>query len=167
MIQKTHFRIRPRTLDYLSTCHRTTWADITAVGVSQWAADTMGIRQEKGGLTTPLNDNEVRESVGVIDQSMSISNVQGTGPEQCDVLHDHCVTRIRSLASTSLHSNWYLADKTHLDGQRVKAALDEFGEVGLGRRKNGIDETPTTKMTFIHIGMYFIAQMLCSLFLIM
>jgi len=45
--------------------------------------------------------------------------------------------------------------------------LDEFVEVGLLRRKNRIDETPTKKMKLVPIGMKFLALMLLLLFLMM
>jgi hypothetical protein len=60
-----------------------------------------------------------------------------------------------------------MADKTNLDGQKLKAALDEFAEVGLRRRKNRLEETPTKKRKLVHVGMYFIAPMLLLLFLMM
>lgn len=60
-----------------------------------------------------------------------------------------------------------MADKTILNGQYVKAALVELVEVGLGRRQNMIDNSPTKKMKFVHVGMYFIALMLVLLFLMM
>jgi hypothetical protein len=68
------------------------WAENTGFGVSQWAAETMGIWQDKGGLTTQWMDNEVRERVWEIAQSMSIINRQGAGPKQWDILNDRCVT---------------------------------------------------------------------------
>jgi hypothetical protein len=60
-----------------------------------------------------------------------------------------------------------MADKTMLDGQKLKAALDEFAEFGLRRRKNRLEETPTKKRKLMHVGMYFIALMLVLLFLVM
>jgi hypothetical protein len=39
------------------------WAKNAGVGVSQWAAKTIGIWQHKGGLTTQRIDNKVRERV--------------------------------------------------------------------------------------------------------
>ena len=50
--------------------------------VGPWAAETTGIGQEKGGLKTQRNDNQARERVWVIAQSMSISCMQGGSPEQ-------------------------------------------------------------------------------------
>jgi len=38
-------------------------AENAGVGVSQWAADTLGIWQEKGGLTIQWKDIKVRECV--------------------------------------------------------------------------------------------------------
>jgi len=60
-----------------------------------------------------------------------------------------------------------MADKTDLDGQKLKAAMDEFAEVGLRQRKNRVEDTLTTKTKLVHVGMYFIAPMLIVLFLIM
>lgn len=60
-----------------------------------------------------------------------------------------------------------MADTTILDGQKMKAALDEFAEDGLRVRKDRIDQTPTNKWRFIYIGMYFIAPMFLLLFLMM
>jgi len=68
------------------------WAKNTRVGVSQWAAETMGIRQENGGLTKQQKDNTVRECIWEIAQSMSISNKPGASTEQWDLLIDHCIT---------------------------------------------------------------------------
>jgi len=62
------------------------------VGVSQWAAETMGIWEDKGGLTTQRIDNKVRQRVWEIVQSMSIINKQGAGHEQWDLLIDRWVT---------------------------------------------------------------------------
>jgi len=131
------------------------------------AAETMGIWQDKGGLTTQQIDNKVRERVWEIAQSMSIIIKQGAGPEQWDLLIDCCVTRISELESERPLWKWYMADKTNLDGQKVKGALDEFAEVGLRRRKNTLEETPTKKRKLVHVGMYFIAPMLLLLFLMM
>jgi len=50
------------------------WAENARVGVSQWAAETMGICQDKGGLTTQQINNKVRERVWEIAPSMSIIN---------------------------------------------------------------------------------------------
>jgi len=143
------------------------WAENAGVGVSQWAAENMGIRQEKGGLTTQRIDNIVRECMWEIAQSMSIINKQGAGPEQWDLLIDCCVTRISGLESNRPLWKRYMADKTNVDGQKLNAALDEFAEVGLRRRKNRLEETPTEKRTLVHVGMYFIAPMLLLLFLMM
>jgi len=73
-------------------------AENTAVGVRQWAAETMVIWQDKGGLTTQWIDNKMRECIWEIAQSMSLVNKQGAGPEQSDLITDCCVTRIRDLA---------------------------------------------------------------------
>jgi len=143
------------------------WAENTGVGASQWAAETMGIWQDKGGLTTQRIDNKVRECVWEIAQSMSIVNKQGAGPEQWDHLIDHCVTPISDLESKRPLWKRYMADKTNLDGQKLKAALDEFAEVGLCWRKNTLEKTLTKKSKLVHVGMYFIALMLLLLFLMM
>jgi len=117
------------------------WAENTGVGVSQWAAETIGIWQNKCGLTTQRIDNKVREHVWEIAQSMSIINKQGASPEQWDILIDRCVTRISDLVSKRPLWNRYMADKTNIDGVIVKAALDELPEVGLRQRKIMLKET--------------------------
>jgi hypothetical protein len=91
----------------------------------------MGIWQDKGGLATQRMDNKVRVHVWEIAQSMSIINKQGAGPKQWDLLIDHCVTRISELESKRPLWERYMATKTNLDGQKLKAALGEFAEVGL------------------------------------
>jgi len=96
----------------------------------------MGIRQEKGGLTTQRIDDIARECMWENAQSMSILNKQGAGPEQWDLLIDCCITRISGLQSKRPLWKRYMADKTNLDGQKLKAALDKFAEVGLYRRQN-------------------------------
>jgi len=68
------------------------WAKNAVVGVSQRAAETMGIWQDEGGLTTQRIDNTVRECIWAIALSLSIINKQGTGPEKWDLLLDHCIT---------------------------------------------------------------------------
>jgi len=143
------------------------WAENAGVGVSQWAAETMGIWQGKGGLTTQQIDNKVRERVGEISQSMSIINQQGAGLEQWDLLIDHCVTRISELESKRPLWKRYMADKTNLDSRKLKAALDGFAEVGLRWTKNRLEETPTKKRKLVLVGMYFITPMLILLFLMM
>jgi hypothetical protein len=60
-----------------------------------------------------------------------------------------------------------MADKTNLNGQKLKAALDEFAEVGLRRSNNRLKETLTKKRKLMHVGMYFIALMLLLPFLMM
>jgi len=57
------------------------WAENAGVVVSQWAADSVGIWLEKGGVTTQRNVNTVRDHVCEIAQLMGISNNQGAGPE--------------------------------------------------------------------------------------
>jgi hypothetical protein len=39
------------------------WAQNAGIGVSQWAAETMGIWQDKGGLKTQRIETEVRECI--------------------------------------------------------------------------------------------------------
>jgi len=143
------------------------WAKNTSVGVSQRAAETMGIWQDKGGLTTQQIDIKVRERIWEIAQSMSIINKQGAGPKQWHLLFDRSVTRISDLASKWPHRKWYMADKTNLNGQKFKPTLDEFMEIGLCQRTNRVDETLTKKRKLVHIGMYFIALILLLLFLMM
>jgi len=59
-----------------------------------------------------------------------------------------------------------LPDRTNLESLKLKAALDEFSEVGLRRRKHMINKTPTKRRIFDHAGMYFIALILLLLFLL-
>jgi len=113
------------------------------VGVSQWVAETIGIWQDKSGLTTQRIHNEVREHILEIAQSMSIISEQGASPEQWDLLIDRCVNRISDLESKRPLWKQYMADKTNFDGQILKAALDVFAEVGLHERKKRLKETPT------------------------
>jgi len=143
------------------------WAENAGVGVSQWGAEIMGIWQDKGGLTTQRIDNKVREHFWEIAWSRSIINKQGAGPEQWDLLIDRCITRISELESKRPLWKQYMADKTNLDGQKIKAALDEFAEVVLCRKMNMLEETPTKKWKLVPVGMYFIAPMLLLLFLMM
>jgi len=84
-----------------------------------------------GGLTTQRIDNTVVERIWEIAQSLSIINKQGAGPGQWDLLIDCCVTPISDLVSKRLLWKRYMADKTNLHGQKLKAALHEFAEVGL------------------------------------
>jgi len=143
------------------------WAENAGVGISQWAAETMRIWQDEGGLTTQRMDNKVREHVWEIAQSMSIINRQGASREEWDLLIDRCVTPITELESKRLLWKRYMADKTNLDGQKLKAALDASAEVGLRRRKNRGEVTPSKKRKLTNVGMYFIAPMLLSQFLMM
>jgi len=57
------------------------WADNAGIGVSQWAAESIGIWQDKGGLTTQRTDDKVRVRVWEISQSRSIIIEQGAGRE--------------------------------------------------------------------------------------
>jgi len=143
------------------------WAASAGVGVMEWTAETIRIWQDKGGLTTQWIDNEVRERIWEIAQSMSIINKQGARPGKWDLLIDRCVTRISDLECKRLLWKWYMANKTNLDGQKLKVALDEFTEVGLRGRENRLKETPTRMRKLIHVGKYFIAPMLHLLFLMM
>jgi len=92
------------------------WAENPGDGVSQWAAETMGIWQDKGGLTTQQIDNKVRERIWEIAQSMSIINKQMAGPEQWDLEIDRWVTQISNLASKSPLWICSMADNTNFDG---------------------------------------------------
>jgi hypothetical protein len=107
------------------------WANNATVGVSQWAAETMGIWQDQGGLTTQRMDGIVRVRDGAIAQFMSIINEEGTRPEQWDLLIDCCVARISDPDSNTHLWEPYIVHKTNLDGQKLKAALDEVVEVVL------------------------------------
>jgi len=127
----------------------------------------MGIWLDKGALTKQRIDDKVRERVREIAQSMSIISKQGAGPEQWDLLIDRCIAQISDLQSKRPHWKWYMADMTNLDGQKLKAALDEFAEVGLHPRKNNVAETLTKKRKLMQVGMYLIAPMLLLFFVMM
>jgi len=60
-----------------------------------------------------------------------------------------------------------MADKTNLDGQKPKAAVDEIGEDALRGQTNRLEETPTKKRTLVHLGMYITALMLLFILLMM
>jgi len=75
------------------------WAENAGVGVSQWAAETIGISQDMGGLTTQRIDNTVSQRIWEVAQSMRFINKQGTGPEQWDLLIDHRITPISDQTS--------------------------------------------------------------------
>ena len=60
-----------------------------------------------------------------------------------------------------------MADKTNLDCQIPKAAVDEIGEDALRGQTNRLEETPTKKRTLVHLGMYITALMLLFIFLMM
>jgi hypothetical protein len=60
-----------------------------------------------------------------------------------------------------------MPNKTNLDGQKLKAALDKFADIGFLKRKNQIEETLTKKSKLMHVGMNFIAPMLLLLVLMM
>jgi len=141
------------------------WADNACIGVSSSVAEALWIWQEKCGWTTQQKENDVREGIWVIAQSMMISNKHGTRPEKWDLLIDRCITPISNLVSQRPLWKWNIADHTILDGKNLKAALDKFAEVGLRWRKNWIDETLTQMRKYIHVGMYFIAQMVVLPFL--
>ena len=151
----------------MSTSYFRVWPGYAGVGVSEWAAETMGIWQDKGGLTTQQIENKVMECVWEIAQSMRIINKQGAGPKQWDLLINCCVTWISDLEANRSLGKWYMAVKTNLAGQTLKVALDEFAEFGLCWKKNRLEETPTMKWKFMHVCMYFIAPMLLLLFLMM
>jgi hypothetical protein len=60
-----------------------------------------------------------------------------------------------------------MADKTILEVQKLPLPRAKSMEVGLCWRKNCIDATLNKQWTFIHIGIYYIAQLVLLLFLIM
>jgi hypothetical protein len=59
-----------------------------------------------------------------------------------------------------------MADMTNLEGKKCKASLDKFAEIGLGRTKHRLDETPIEHCNLMHLGMYFVAPLRLLLFLI-
>jgi hypothetical protein len=149
----------------MPTLQVSVWAKNAGVGVSQWAAETMGIWQDEGGLTKQRIDNKGRECVWEIGQSISSINKQGSDTEQWDHLIDRCITQISDLVSNWPLMKRYMADKTNLDGEKLKGALGEFAEIGLWRMKNRLKQTPTKKWNLVHVRMYFIALTLLLLFL--
>jgi len=112
------------------------WVLNAGVGVTEWAAETIGIGQEKGGFRMQRKYNKVTVPVWEIAQSMGISNRQGAGPKQWELLIDRCITRISDLASKWLLWKCYMAEKTIINCRKLKAAHDKFVEVGLHQREN-------------------------------
>jgi len=151
----------------MPTKHVRLWAKNAFVGVRHLAAETLGIRQAKSGLTTQPTDNKVREHVWEITQSRSISSKLAAGTNQWDLTIDRCITRLSDLASKRLLWKSYFVDKTILNSQKLRAENGQFPGIGVHRKKNGIDEIPTKKTKFVHIGIDFIALTLLLLFLIM
>jgi len=100
-------------------------------GASHWAAESLGIGQDKGGLTTQWIDIKVRERVWEIAQSMSIITKQDAGRQPGDLQLDCRVTRICDLVAKRPLYNRYMAGKNDFDGQKLNPALDVFVEVGL------------------------------------
>jgi hypothetical protein len=113
--------------------HVHVWTEKAGIGVSQCAAENMGIWQQKEGLTTQQIDNKVREWVWVIAQFMSIITRQGASPKQWDLLNDGCGTCISYLESKRPLWEQCMADKSNPDGQKLEAAVDKFPKVGLSR----------------------------------
>jgi len=127
----------------------------------------MGIWHDKGSLKTQQIDNKVRERICEIAQSISIMDKDGAGPEQWDRLIECCISQFSDLVSKSPLGQQYMADKTNLDGQKLKAALDKFVESGVHEGNNMLYETATRKWNLVHIGVYFISPMWLLLFMMM
>jgi len=125
------------------------------------------IWQDKGGFTTQWIDDILREHFWEITQSISIINKQGTGPEQCNLLFNHCVTRLNGLASKRPLGQWFMPGMTNLDGEKLMEALGKFWEVGLRQIKSVVEETSTLKRKLVHVGVYFTTPMLLLRFPIM
>jgi hypothetical protein len=68
------------------------WSEHTGVGVRRWAAEIIGIWQDKGSLTIQQKNNKVGDNGWESVQSMSSTKKQGAGPEQWNLLTDHCIT---------------------------------------------------------------------------
>jgi hypothetical protein len=118
-------------------------------------------------LTPQWKNCKLREQTWEIVQSMSISTIQHTVQEQRDLLLERCITLMSDLISKRLLWKWYMADKTHLNHQKLKAACDKINEVGIHRETNSIDKTSSTMWKFTHVGMTFIALKLRLLFFTM
>ena len=71
------------------------------------------------------------EHVWEIAQTTSTGYKLGAGPQPSDLLLHRCVIQITHLPFEWPLWEWYMADKTMLDGQKLKAALDQFAEGGL------------------------------------
>jgi hypothetical protein len=97
---------------------------------------------------------------------MRISNRQGAGSERLDLVINRGITWNQWSGVERLLRKWYLADRTNLDGQKLKAPRDEFEKVGLRQWMNSLQKWPTKIKKLMHIGMYFISPMLLLLFLI-
>lgn len=151
----------------MPTLHVHVWAKNTGIGLSHWAAQTMGIWKDKGGSPTQRIDIKVRERVWEKAQSMDIINKQGAGPQQWNLPSNCCVTRISDPEFQRPLWKWFNPDRTNCNGENHKASPDKFAYVGIRRRKNWLQESPTWKWNLVHIGMYFIGSMLLLLFLMM
>jgi hypothetical protein len=82
-----------------ATLHVRVWGVTAGVGVSLCVTETILIWQNKGVLTTQTIENDIREHVWDIAQSMSFVNKQVAGPNQWDFLNDHCITWTSNLVS--------------------------------------------------------------------
>jgi hypothetical protein len=58
-----------------------------------------------------------------------------------------------------------MADKTNLNGQKHKAAVDELKEVGLCQRMNRLEQTPTQKWKLVPGTTYYITRIFPMLLL--
>jgi hypothetical protein len=121
------------------------WAKNAGVGVSQWAVETFGIWQQKGGSTTQQIDTKVRMCVWQIAHSITMINMQGSGPEHWCLPINCSITRIGDLDSGRPHWKLYMADKTNLDRQKLQAALHGSEEFDFCGREYRIEKTPTWK----------------------
>jgi hypothetical protein len=99
------------------------WAMIAVVGVSQWAADSMGTGQEKGGLTMQWKDNKLRDTIWGIAQSLFSTIQLGTGPVQWDLPINCTIIEISNLAPERLLWRRFTSDKAILNGQKCQPAL--------------------------------------------
>jgi hypothetical protein len=102
-------------------------------------------------LTTKWIDNQVRECIWEIAQSMSIINKQDASHKQWDLLIDYRVTGISDLASKWPLWKWYMSYNTNIDCQQLTTALDKITEIGLHQRKNRHEETPTKTIKLVHV----------------
>lgn len=82
----------------------------------------MGIWQQKGSIITQRKDNDVRECICEIAQSIRISNTHSVCIKQCDFVLDYSITQINELASKWELLTQYMVGIMNHDGHKLKVA---------------------------------------------